>query len=59
MKFIKPFYGCKAGEIYPVWFEVGDECPPVLEAAAIETGVVEAKASAKAKKGAANANPDD
>ena len=59
MKFIKPFYGCKAGEIYPVWFEAGDECPPELEAAAIETGVVEVKAAAKAKKGAANANPDD
>lgn len=61
MKFIKPFYGCRSGEIYPEHFAVGDECPPELEAAAIETGAVEArKAKAAPKgKGAANANPDD
>jgi hypothetical protein len=43
MKFIKPFYGCRDGEIYPEHFAVGDECPSELEAAAIETGVVEVK----------------
>lgn len=41
MKFIKPFYGCRAGEIYPEHFAVGDECPPELEAAAIDTDSVE------------------
>lgn len=40
MKFIKPFYGCRSGEIYPEHFAVGDECPPELEAAAIELGAV-------------------
>ena len=33
-KFTKPFYGVKAGEIYPTQFEPGDDCPPELEAAA-------------------------
>lgn len=42
MKFIKPFYGCRDGEIYPEHFEPGDECPPELEAAGIECGVVQA-----------------
>lgn len=50
MKFIKPFYGCRDGEIYPEHFEPGEECPPELEAAAIECGVVEAK-KVPAKKG--------
>ena len=43
MKFIKPFYGCRDGEIYPTNFEQGEDCPPELEAAAIELGAVEAK----------------
>ena len=41
MRFIKPFCGCKQGEIYPTRFEAGDECPPELESAAIDCGVVE------------------
>ena len=41
MKFTKPFYGCRAGEIYPEHFAAGDECPPELEAAAAESGVLE------------------
>lgn len=60
MKFTKDFRGVPAGEIYPVQYKAGDECPPELETAAIETGAVEAKAKAAPKgKGAANANPDD
>ena len=57
MKFIKDFRGVPDGEIYPVQYKAGDECPPELEAAAIETGAVKAKA--EPKKGAANAHPDD
>lgn len=57
MKFIQPFKGCKQGDLYPTQFAVGDECPPELEAAALEVGAVKAKA--ETKKGAANANPDD
>lgn len=41
LTFIKPFYGCRDGEIYPEHFEVGDECPPELEEAGIECGVVQ------------------
>lgn len=59
MKFIKPFYGVKAGDIYPTRFQVGDDCPPELEAAAIELGAVEkesngtrtTRTSAKPRKG--------
>ena len=58
MKFIKPFKGCKQGDIYPTQFVEGDECPPELEAAAIETGSVEVKAAAKPKKGAADDHSD-
>lgn len=28
MKFTKPFLGVPNGEIYPVQYQVGDECPP-------------------------------
>lgn len=40
MKFTKPFYGVRAGEIYPVHFAPGDECPPELEAAALSLGAL-------------------
>ncbi|HEV8035970.1 hypothetical protein [Yoonia sp.] len=49
MKFIKPFYGVKAGEIYPHQFKAGDDCPPELEAAAKSVGALEAE-KPKAKK---------
>lgn len=60
MHFIKPFYGCRDGEIYPTQFAVGEECPPELESAAIECGVVEepdqsGKKPAGRKAGAAGA----
>ena len=35
MKFSKPFRGVPDGEIYPVDYEPGQECPPELEASAI------------------------
>lgn len=49
MKFIKPFAGVKAGDIYPTEFAIGDECPAELEAAAIEVGAADDDAKAKAK----------
>ena len=44
MKFIKDFRGVPDGEIYPVQYSAGDECPPELEAAAIELGAVKVQA---------------
>lgn len=57
MKFSKPFYGVKDGEIYPTQFQAGDECPEELLDAAKEVGAVEVKpATRKAKD---NAPSDD
>lgn len=42
MKFIKTFHGVPNGEIYPVKYSAGDECPPELEAGAAATGAIEA-----------------
>lgn len=39
-KFIKPFRGVPEGEIYPVQFVVGDDCPPELEAGALSVGAL-------------------
>lgn len=44
MKFITPFYGVRAGEIYPEHFAPGDDCPEELQVAAVLTGAVEAPA---------------
>ena len=57
MKFKEPFKGVPDGEIYPVEYAPGDECPPELLDAAKELGAVaddgdESKPPA-AKKGAA------
>lgn len=41
MKLAKPFLGVPNGEIYPVQYDAGDECPPELEAAAIALGAAE------------------
>lgn len=38
MQFSKPFLGVPDGEIYPVQYQPGEECPPELEAAATELG---------------------
>lgn len=50
MKFSKAFRGVPAGEIYPVDFKVGDECPAELEAAAAAVGALE-QAKKQAPKG--------
>ena len=41
MKLNKPFKGVPDGEIYPVEYQAGDECPPELEAAARELDALE------------------
>ena len=46
MKFTKEFAGVPEGEVYPVNYGVGDECPPELEEAALEQGAVDAPADA-------------
>ena len=38
MQFTKPFQGVPNGEIYPVDYQPGDECPPELESAATDLG---------------------
>ncbi|QDY47405.1 hypothetical protein [Stenotrophomonas maltophilia] len=45
-KFIKPFRGVPEGEIYPVQFVVGDDCPPELEAGALSVGAISLIANA-------------
>nr|WP_023595594.1 hypothetical protein [Pandoraea pnomenusa] len=40
-KFIKAFLGVPKGEIYPVQYQAGDECPIELEAGAAELGALE------------------
>lgn len=52
VKLVKKFEGVPNGEIYPVTYEPGDECPEELLGAAIELGAVaksDAKADADAK----------
>ncbi|UDM17919.1 hypothetical protein [Vogesella sp. XCS3] len=41
--FSKPFRGVKNQEIYPTEFQAGEECPPELEEAASELGVLTGK----------------
>lgn len=47
MKLTAPFRGVRKGEIYPVDFAIGDDCPPELEAAAKALGCVDVKPVAK------------
>lgn len=54
MEFIKPFYGCKTGDIYPTRFNVGDECPAELIDAAASVGAI-----ASPKKGKSNGKSGD
>lgn len=58
LKFIKPFKGCKQGDIYPTQFTEGEECPPELEDAAIDAGVVAAEKPTRKTKAEVNGNPD-
>lgn len=48
-KFDKPFRGVRSGEIYPEQFKAGDECPPELEKAARDCGVLAQEKAKKAK----------
>lgn len=53
MKFVKPFVGATGGSPFPSTFNIGDECPPDLIAAALEKNAVvgeEKEASKPAKK---------
>ena len=50
MKFIKEFAGVPEGEVYPVHYAMGDECPPELEEAALEQDAVDAYADAAQAK---------
>lgn len=49
-KLTKPFRGVPNGEIYPVEYHAGDECPPELEAGAIALDALEKPGKAKAKE---------
>lgn len=59
MKFIQPFKGCKQGDLYPTQFAVGDECPPELEDAAIDAGVVAAEKPTRKTRAKENDPSDD
>lgn len=50
MKFTDEFKGVKDGDIYPVTFKAGDECPKELEAAAREAGALADHDEAKKAK---------
>lgn len=53
MNFVKPFVGATGGSPFPTTFNIGDECPPDLIAAALEKNAVvgeEKEASKPAKK---------
>ncbi|PRC93082.1 hypothetical protein [Solimicrobium silvestre] len=49
MKLTKPFLGVPDGQIYPVEYQAGDECPPELIEAAKSLGAIEDKVEAKPK----------
>ena len=50
MKFTQTFRGVRNGEIYPVEFAPGDECPPELEDAAKSLGALEGDDAKKKAK---------
>ena len=39
--------GVPKGEVYPVTYSAGDECPPELEEAALDQGVLEVEEAPK------------
>lgn len=55
-KLTKSFRGVPAGEIYPVQYKPGDECPPELEDAARSLGAISEGVS---KKGAGGKKDGD
>lgn len=44
MQFSQPFRGVPNGEIYPIDYEPGQECPPELEASAIALEAIDVPA---------------
>jgi hypothetical protein len=58
MKLTKDFYCVPKGEIYPVVMKAGQECPPEYEAAARETGALDAAKPAKPAKAASVSEKD-
>lgn len=50
MQFNQTFLGCKAGDIYPTEFQLGEECPPELLEAAQILGAVTAPEPPKPTK---------
>ena len=58
MKFAKSFYGCKAGDIYPTHFQVGEECPEELIAITKKLGVLEAGKKSTASPAAKDIKPE-
>lgn len=54
-KFEKTFHGVPEGEIYPVEYKPGDECPKELESSAQALGVLEAVADPQGSKKPAKA----
>lgn len=57
MKFAKPFLGVPDGEIYPVQYEAGEECPPELEASAIALEAIDAPAADSSPAAAGGRKP--
>lgn len=49
-KFTKPFRGVPDGEIYPIEYKPGDECPKELESAAKSLGALAADKPVKGKE---------
>lgn len=56
-KLIKDFECVPAGEIYPVTIPAGEECPPELEAAALELGALESEEDAAKAEATKKAKP--
>ena len=58
MKFAKSFYGCKAGDIYPTQFQVGDECPEELVDIAKKLGVLDVGKKSTSSSAEKTVKPD-
>jgi hypothetical protein len=53
MQFKQPFKGVPDGEIYPVDYQPGEECPPELEASATALGAFDEPGAVSAPAGRA------
>ena len=56
MKLTKPFYGVQDGDIYPKWYQPGEECPPELLKAAKAADAVEAEKPTRKARADGNTN---